>query len=190
MSGRKINWGIFDPGVNKALSAPPIVRILYFAQRVGDRGESDMFLGKLQIVAAFALIISCQAKVVSQTAHCSHAEAESADYEASRLQTWDKLYHSYLRYSGCDDGSIGEGYSVSVARLLAHQWNMLPQAFPLFAGDAEFHRFVLKHINATLADNDLKTIRVNAVHSCPTGGDKYCVQIRRAADNALRDNRR
>lgn len=149
-----------------------------------------MISWKLQIVAAFILIIPCRAKAINQTVQCPHADAERADYEASRLHTWDQLYHSYRRYSGCDDGSIGEGYSVSVARLLAHQWNVLPQAFLLFAGDAEFYKFVLKHINATWLDDDLKSIRADAIHSCPRGGDRYCVQIRKTAENALRDSRR
>jgi hypothetical protein len=136
----------------------------------------------------FILVILSQTGMVSQTISCSHADAEKADYEASRLQAWDKLYHSYLHYSGCDDGSIWEGYSDSVVRLLAYHWNTLPQAIPLFASDAGFHRFALKHIDSTTKDEYLRMIRANAIHSCPTGGNEYCVQIRKAAENALREN--
>ena len=146
-----------------------------------------MIVWKMQIVAMFILIVPFPTKVVGQTVHCSHADAERADYEASRLQTWDKLYHSYLRYSGCDDGSIAEGYSASVGRLLGHHWNTLPQAFPLFARDDGFRKFVLKHIDATLTDDDLKAIRTDAINRCPKGGHDYCVRIRKAAENALRD---
>lgn len=147
-----------------------------------------MIFRKKQIVAIFILIIPSPTEFFSQTVHCSHADAEKADYEASRVQTWDKLYHSYLRYSGCDDGSIAEGYSDSVVRLLAHHWNKLPQALPLFASNAGFYKFVLKHIDPTTANDDLKMIRADAIHSCPTGGNEYCVQIRKAAENALREN--
>lgn len=122
-----------------------------------------------------------------QTAHCSDAAAEAADYEASRQNNWDKLYLSYLRYSGCDDGSVAEGYSVSVARLLAHHWDTLPQSFPLFAGHIGFFKFVIRHINATIVDDDLKLIRANAARSCPRGGNEYCVQIAKAGEKALRD---
>jgi len=147
-----------------------------------------MILSRKQIATTFMLIILCQTRIVSQSIHCSHADAEKADYEASRLHAWDKLYHSYLRYSGCDDGSIWEGYSDSVVRLLAHHWDALPQAFPLFASDAGFHKFVLKHIDPTTASDDLKMIRADAIHSCPAGSNEYCVQIRKAAENALREN--
>jgi hypothetical protein len=146
-----------------------------------------MILGGKQIAVSFILIILLQTGIVSQT-RCSNADAEKADYEASRARTWDKLYHSYLHYSGCDDGSIGEGYSDSVVRLLAYHWDTLPQAFPLFAGDAGFHKFALKHIDSTTKYKDLKMVRAKAIHSCPTGGNEYCVQIRKAAETALREN--
>lgn len=146
-----------------------------------------MILSGKQIAAMFILIILSQTGIFSQTIHCSHADAEKADYEAGRVQTWDKLYHSYLHYSGCDDGSIWEGYSDSVVRLLAHHWNTLPQAFPLFASDAGFYKFVLKHIDSTTKYDDLKMIRANTIRSCPTGGNEYCIQVRKAAKNALRE---
>ena len=144
-----------------------------------------MILGRKQIAAIFILIILPQTRIVSQAIHCSYADSEKAFYEAGRLQAWDKLYHSYLHYSGCDDGSIAEGYSDSVVRILAHHWNTLPQAFPLFASNAGFYKFVLKHIDATTVDDDLKMISANAIRSCPTGGSEYCAQIRKAAENAL-----
>jgi|ERR1035438_736225 hypothetical protein len=148
----------------------------------------EMILGRKQIAAIFILIILPQTRIVSQAIHCSYADSEKAFYEAGRLQAWDKLYHSYLHYSGCDDGSIAEGYSDSVVRILAHHWNTLPQAFPLFASNAGFYKFVLIHIDATTEDDDLEMIRSNAIRSCPTGGNEYCVQIRKAAINALREN--
>ena len=148
-----------------------------------------MILSGKYIAAMFILIILPQTQIVRQTIRCSHADAEKADYEASRVRTWDELYHSYLHYSGCDDGSIGEGYSDSVVRLLAHHWSSLPLAFPLFADDAGFYKFVRKHIDPTTKYEDLKMVRANAIHSCPTGGNDYCVQIRKAAENALREIR-
>jgi hypothetical protein len=151
-------------------------------------GDNDMILGGKQIAVLFILTNLSHNRMVSQTIHCSHADAEKADYEASRVRTWDKLYHSYLHYSGCDDGSIWEGYSDSTVRMLAYHWDTLPQAFPLFASDAGFHIFVLKHIDPTTANDDLKMIRANAIRSCPTGGNEYCVQIRKAAENALHEN--
>jgi hypothetical protein len=141
---------------------------------------------KRKAIALFVLAIPCWTGVIGQTIHCTHADAEKADFEASRLRTWDKLYQSYLRYSGCDDGSIWEGYSDSVVQLLAHHWEVLSQALVLFAADAGFYKFVLKHVDPTTKTEDLKMIHVHASHSCPIGGEEYCVQIGKAADKSLR----
>lgn len=138
------------------------------------------------MVAMFILVILSQARIICQTSRCSLAAAEKADVEAGGLQTWDELYHSYLRYNGCDDGDIAEGYTDSVGRLLTHHWNTLSRTFPLFASDGGYYKFVLRHIDPGLGIEDLTEIRANAVHSCPTAGGEYCVQIRKAAEKALR----
>jgi hypothetical protein len=151
-------------------------------------GDMCMTLWKRKAIALFLLTIPCWTGVVGQIIHCTRSDAEKADYEASRLRTWDELYQSYLRYSGCDDGSIGEGYSDSVVRLLAHHWEALTEALPLFAGNTGFYKFVLKHIDPTTENNDLKLIRMYTVHSCPKGGDEICVQMRLAAERALSEN--
>jgi hypothetical protein len=148
-----------------------------------------MVFRKMRIVTIFILIIPFQTKVVGQTVHCSKADAERADYEAGRLRTWNKLYHSYLRYSGCDDGSIAEGYSDSIVQILAHHWTTFPQALPLFSSDIGFYKFVLKHIDPTAEPDDLKLIRVNTIRSCPPGANEYCTEIRKAAGKALSEIR-
>ena len=42
-----------------------------------------------------------------------------SEQEADSLTSWDGLYRSYKLFGRCDDGSIAEGYSESVARILA-----------------------------------------------------------------------
>jgi hypothetical protein len=143
---------------------------------------------KWRAVPVFLLIASFQAGAMSQAIRCTHSDAEKADREASRLENWYKLYHSYTLYSGCDEGSIGEGYSESVVRLTAHHWDELSKALPLFASHPDFYRFVLRHIDPTTSNDDLKSICRNAKRSCPSGGGEVCSQIRRASENALREN--
>jgi hypothetical protein len=145
-----------------------------------------MTFWKRKAITIFLLTIPCWTGVIGQTIHCTHADAEKADYEASRLRSWDKLYQSYLRYSGCDDGSIGEGYSDSVSQLLARHWDSFAQALPFLRSNAEFYKFILRHIDQTIANDDLKVIRANAIHFCPTGGNEECRQISNAAEHVLR----
>jgi hypothetical protein len=124
----------------------------------------------------------------SQQRSCSAAQSEKADREASRLRTWDSLYRSYTRFSQCDDGSIAEGYSTSVGRLLADDWGTLPQASVVSKNDDGFRKFVLRHVSATLDTKDLQKIRMNAIRHCPDGENDFCKQLRVAADKALKAN--
>src|SRR5271165_4505412 len=96
------------------------------------------------------LILSSQASHAQQRS-CSLVESEQADREASRLRTWDALYRSYHRFvPRCDDGSIAEGYSESVRRILLDHWVALPRVSALSTNDPGFRKFVLRHIDATI----------------------------------------
>lgn len=144
-----------------------------------------MIAWKKQIVGVVIVIVSLRAGIFGQSPHCSSADAQIAAYEAGGLRTWDKLYHWYHTYSGCDDASIGESYCDSVIQILAYHWNTFPRALPLFSSDTGFFRFVLKHIDETAEPDDLKAIRVHTLHSCPPEGSEYCTEIRKAAGKAL-----
>lgn len=45
--------------------------------------------------------------------------AMKAESEASTLETWQAVLALYKKYKHCDDGAIAEGYSSSIATLLA-----------------------------------------------------------------------
>jgi hypothetical protein len=141
---------------------------------------------KKLVLVSVILTLWSQA-ISSQPRSCSSVESEKADREASRLRTWDALYQSYHRFAHCDDGSIAEGYSESVARILADRWDTLPRISVLSANDQQFQKFVLRHIDATLDTNDVKKIRRNAIHRCPSGEDDFCRQVKTAADKALKE---
>ncbi len=144
-----------------------------------------MFLKKCVLVI-FAVALSAQTSY-SQRQSCSTAESNKADREAGRLRTWDALYRSYNRFAHCDDGSIAEGYSDSVGRILVEQWETLPRLV-ILANNGGFHKFVLRHVDATLDTRELEKIRTNAVHRCPAGKEDLCEQLVRAADEALKAN--
>jgi hypothetical protein len=118
---------------------------------------------------------------------CGTAESEKADLEASRLSTWDALFHSYKRFSACDDGSIAEGYSESVGRILTDRWETLPRLAVISAANKGFQKFVLRHVDATLDSRDLKRIRANASHRCTAGEESLCEQLATAANKALKE---
>jgi len=128
-----------------------------------------------------ALSLFCSAVALAQRPGCTAEQARRADEEASHLQSWDSLYRSFLRFQNCDDGSIAEGYDDVVSlKLLIGKWDTLPQLGALMGKDKHFRAFVLKHISLTaLSADDLKLLKVNAVHHCPAGQKEICNDIRR-----------
>jgi hypothetical protein len=108
---------------------------------------------------------------------CTGAEARRAEAEAVTLRAWDGLYRSYKLYRQCDDGAIAEGYSESVARILVDHWDTLPQLARLAKEDAEFRRFVMGHVDATLNTDDIAKIRTHAKTKCPAGLRAICTDL-------------
>ena len=113
---------------------------------------------------------------------CSEIGARQADAAVDALKSWDRLYDWYETYSKCDDGGMAEGYSEAVARNLVDRWKTLPRFAELAKKDPGFQRFVLKHLNQTLNDDDLKKIRANAESRCPAGLRRICGDVKKQAE--------
>lgn len=104
------------------------------------------------------------------------------------LHSWGALYKSFRLYEHCDDGAVGEGYSESVARILADRWNTLPRLASLAQENVDFRRFVLKHVDATDDMNDLKKIKAKAQTQCPPRLRVLCDDLGMQADSALKED--
>lgn len=121
----------------------------------------------------------------AQVAGCTVAQAKRAEDQIDRLHTWDSLYKWYKAYRHCDDGGIAEGISEDVGRMLAHHWSTLPNLDQLARQDAGFKRFVIRHVDATLGDDDLQNIRENAILNCPRGLHDICGELKKQTRDAL-----
>jgi len=131
-----------------------------------------------------ALIFCCRLADAAERG-CTDAEVQRALDTVDGLHTWDALYKSYRSYRQCDDGAIAEGYSESVAHILASRWDTLPRRADLTSKDAEFRRFVLRHVDATDNPGDLEKIRTKAKTACPSRLRKLCDELSDAAHTAL-----
>ena len=158
---------------------------------IQQRGGLEQLMGSLRVtnLILVAILFTFSGRGMHAQSHaCSAADSEQADKEASKLQTWDSLHHSYNRFvPRCDDGSIAEGYSESVRRLFIDHWEKVGRFANLSADDQGFEKFVLRHVDATIDIRDLKQIKRNATHNCPIGQTNLCRQIILAADRALRE---
>jgi hypothetical protein len=112
---------------------------------------------------------------------CTKSEAIQAEKKVDSLRDWDRVYRAYKRFSQCDDGAIGEGYSDAIGTLLATHWGQLGRLVALTKTDKGFQQFVVKHIDETLGTDTLLRISNNARSSCPAGAQSLCGLIGSAA---------
>ena len=111
---------------------------------------------------------------------CSRDEAIQAEKEAAYLRDWPSVYRSYQRFGHCDDGAIAEGYSESVIRLFADQWEKVAELDRLASLDGNFEKFVLHHVDEAVAIADAQIILENARKSCPKEVRRLCRLIEEA----------
>jgi hypothetical protein len=138
-------------------------------------------MSPLRCLAIIGLAL-CVSTGLGQQPRCNHREAIRAEVDAEMPRSWDDLYKSYTLYRRCDDGAIGEGYSESVARILVDHWKTLPRLAQLASKDADFRRFVLKHVDETLVMEDIQRIKANAENRCPIGLRDLCHDLRKQPD--------
>lgn len=119
---------------------------------------------------------------------CSPSDAEAADLAVDHLNNWHEVYENVNQYSQCDDGSIAEGNSEAVIRLLVDKWNTLPELNTLVKKKPAFGEWVLNHVDSTLDSDDLQKAAHLATSQCPTTATMLCQQIVRAATQAAEDN--
>jgi hypothetical protein len=118
------------------------------------------------------------ASVMAQVA-CAGEDAMKAMSEASNLKTWNDVFDSYRKYKQCDDGATAEGYSASVAYLLADKWQDVGELLKLSEKNAGFRQFVLKHVDVTMSMEQSVDIKRNVKDHCPASAKKICVDIQR-----------
>lgn len=128
---------------------------------------------------------SCWVQAEPPPTICSPAKAVQADEKVGTLDSWSAVSDYYGEYGQCDDGSIAEGSSEAVARLLMDHWDTLPALARLIDGDPPLEPFVLRHVNATLDTKDLERIRDRAASTCPEGASVLCGRLGKAASRAL-----
>lgn len=116
---------------------------------------------------------------------CSADEERRAEELAAHAKTWNELHDTFRDYAVCDDGSIAEGFSESVTRLLADGWEALPVLQSVTTIDASFQTFVLRHIDETAPADRLERILGLATRQCAPALAELCDQIAGEARRVL-----
>lgn len=101
------------------------------------------------------------------------------------VKAWSALHEIYKKCP--DDGEYGEGLSNTVVTMLANHWTDLPSLDRLASRDSSFKQLVLRHIDATTDEKDLRRALSNAQTRCPSKRNRLCAQISAALKAAIAD---
>jgi len=108
---------------------------------------------------------------------CLPSEIKQAQREVSHIADWEGLHDSFKRFGQCDSGHLEEQYSYTLGRLLAHSWNHVDALLELTDTDPDFKRFILKHIDENIPEEEAQIITRNARNNCPQHGEWLCKAI-------------
>lgn len=121
--------------------------------------------------------------------NCSSKDAEEAQTAVDRIDSWAHLAQFRERFLRCDHGSVAEGSSEAVARLLVDHWADLSALTGIEANHPGVTAFALRHINSTLDTGDLRQIAYLATKQCRPADTKICTGLKAATRRALRSQR-
>ena len=142
-----------------------------------------------QLLKISTALLFCAALIpVAYGKSCTPQEAEAADEMIDHLDSWEKINNARKQFGHCDDGSIAEGNSEAIARLLVDHWDTLPTLAELIKHNPSLRRFVLRHIDSTLDTNDLEKIKMLASSSCSKDLTALCPDLKKQ-QHALPDKR-
>ncbi|QUT17339.1 hypothetical protein I2123_06885 [Rahnella inusitata] len=101
------------------------------------------------------------------------------------LNSWEAIQKNSVDYGQCDDGSIAEGNSEAVARMLVDKWSEIGKLETLISRDPSLQEYILKHVDSTLATDDLNRIIELSTKSCPEKNILLCKKLISAAKKSL-----
>jgi hypothetical protein len=137
----------------------------------------------------FALALSASALSGCSAAHgatCSALMAQQADSEIDNMDTWTKVYEFFRKYKSCDDGSISEGLSEAIARILLDSAGTFSAENQQAFRNKGFQQFVVRHINTTLDTVDLEKISKLTNERCAKEFIDLCTEIKSKAKQAIK----
>jgi hypothetical protein len=110
---------------------------------------------------------------------CTRQDADGADAALDHMASWQSIASVFRRFSKCDEGSIAEGFSDRISRLLADHWEQVPNLIALSRTTPGLESFVVRHLDETISLPDARKIEKLAWNSCPKEAEALCRRIKK-----------
>jgi hypothetical protein len=124
--------------------------------------------------ACFALGVGSVACAADKP--CTKADAVNGEKAIERSNNWNQLYKSWQDYRHCDTGSVADGYTDSLMRLIV-EWKGVDTLAALMQKDPEFKEWVHARLKSPAAKDDQPTVYSRAMASCPKAMDAFCAEL-------------
>lgn len=112
-------------------------------------------------------------------------------HQITSAADWVDVHAVFKRnFPGCqDDGLYSDGYSNMVVGVLSSNWRDIELLADMSGKDEAFRKFVLRHVDSSAAEADLRKVLSNAESACPATAHQLCEEIAQRCKQALSGKR-
>ncbi len=107
---------------------------------------------------------------------CSKSDTANAEKAIERVLNWAQLQKVFQDYRHCDAGTVADGYTDAVMRMMV-DWKNMDALAAAMKKDPEYKEFIYAHLKAPAAKDDLPTVYSRARTGCPKGLDEFCAEL-------------
>lgn len=144
---------------------------------------------KITLFIILVIQLTIQHVFAASASDCSSEKTTkmSEDVGNSSIPDWESLYASFLLHGSCDmkkgftDVELATKYDEIVTELLTNNWVSIKKLNQLTRKNKKFERFVLRHIDEMMSQEELQQIAENAQKSCPRDSKNLCLKIKNTA---------
>ena len=154
---------------------------------LAEMGAPDILrLARAVVLSTITLACILLSTMNAYASNCSVADQNALLAELPTLKTWAAIHRAFRKYAPqCDDGAMAEGFSDAIVGQLATRWDALLELDRMATADSAFRSFVLRHIDASADEAQLKQVAGNAANRCPSRQKRICTDLASAARRAV-----
>ena len=107
---------------------------------------------------------------------CSKADAAAAEKSVDRVVNYPGLLKAFRDYGHCDQGAVEDVFTDAILRLMV-EWKDVDTIAQDMNRDANYKKFIHRHLQSPAAKDDRQSIYSRAKASCPVTQGAFCAEL-------------
>jgi hypothetical protein len=128
------------------------------------------------------MVVACLAAAAAVPAvaqkECTKADAAAAEKAIDRVVNYANLSKAWKDYRHCDAGSLADGFTDAILRLMVEWKNVDTIAQDMM--DPEYKKFIYSHLLSPAATEDRSSVYSRAKSNCPITQGAFCAELMEA----------